>query len=385
MAEHNFSLKKRGGEQRVLSMNRFYDQKNIVFLSILSTILIFTSSCQFGSPAIGLTGSVSETQTTSVEKTDWYDIYFSKPDDPQSQSLRGGPDKHLAEAINQARVSVEIAALQLDLWSIRDALLDAHRRGVLVRMVTDSDYLDEKEIQDLISAGVPVLSDRRESLMHNKFVIIDRQEVWTGSMNLTINGAYRNDNHLIRIQSTRLAENYLKEFEEMFIQDLFGSGSPSQTPHPTFTINGTQIETYFSPDDQTERRLIELIQSATHSISFLAYSFTSDPIANAMLEKSAQGVKVSGVFEGSQYKSNAGTEFDRFSQAGLDVRLDGNPKNMHHKIIIIDQNIVIAGSYNYSYYAETRNDENTIILHDPEIANIFEREFHRVFEEGSQP
>ena len=56
--------------------------------------------------------------------------------------------------------------------------------------------------------------------MHNKFVILDRLEVWTGSMNYTINGAYHNDNNLVRVRSNRLADNYTAEFEEMFVDDL---------------------------------------------------------------------------------------------------------------------------------------------------------------------
>ncbi len=63
-------------------------------------------------------------------------------------------------------------------------MIDAHRRGVTVRLVTESDYMDVPEIQELRAAGIPVLSDRREGRMHNKFVVIDRQEVWTGSPNL---------------------------------------------------------------------------------------------------------------------------------------------------------------------------------------------------------
>ena len=74
----------------------------------------------------------------------------------------------------------------LDLWSIRDALIDAHRRGVAVRLVTESDNMHVPEIQEVREAGIPVLGDRREGRMHNKFVVIDRQEVWTGSLNLFI-------------------------------------------------------------------------------------------------------------------------------------------------------------------------------------------------------
>ena len=56
------------------------------------------------------------------------------------------------------------------------------------------------------------------------------------------------------------------------------------------------------------------------------------------------------------------------------------PKSMHHKVIIVDGQIVITGSYNFSKSAKTRNDENTLILHNPEIAELYIEEFERVWE-----
>jgi hypothetical protein len=147
---------------------------------------------------------------------------------------------------------VDVAVLQLDLWSIRDALLEAHRDGVKVRLVVESDYSDSQELQELIEAGIPVLGDRREGLMHNKFTIIDRQEVWTGSMNYTITDGYRNNNNLVRINSPQLAQNYTTEFEEMFVDDSFGPGSPANTPNPSMILNGVRLESCFSPDDGCE-------------------------------------------------------------------------------------------------------------------------------------
>ena len=121
---------------------------------------------------------------TSPNEAGWYSVYFTAPQGPAANTLRGGPDAALAEAIDQAVLSVDVAAYSLDLWSIRDALLRAHRRGVSVRLVVESDNLDSDELIQIAEAGVPVLGDRREGLMHNKFVVIDRYEVWTGSMNL---------------------------------------------------------------------------------------------------------------------------------------------------------------------------------------------------------
>jgi phosphatidylserine/phosphatidylglycerophosphate/cardiolipin synthase-like enzyme len=312
----------------------------------------------------------------------WYTIYFTKPDDPRAGSYRGGPDEALANAIEQAHLSVDIAAHQLNLWSLRDALLAAARRGVAVRMVVESDFMDEPEIGQIKEAGIPVLGDRRESTMHNKFVVIDRVEVWTGSLNFTISDVYRNNNNLIRIRSAQMAENYTAEFNEMFEQDLFGDKTLPQTPYASLTINNTLIEVYFSPDDGTAAEIIRHIQGARQSIHFMAFSFTSDHIAGAMLAKAAEGVSVAGVFEASQVGSNIGGEFQLMRAAGLDVRLDGNPRNMHHKVIIIDEGTVITGSYNFSANAEKRNDENTLVIHDPAIAGQFMAEFERLFGEA---
>jgi phosphatidylserine/phosphatidylglycerophosphate/cardiolipin synthase-like enzyme len=286
----------------------------------------------------------------------------------------------LAAAIRQARITIDVAAYEFNLVSIRDALLEAHQQGVTVRIVTDSDNLDEAEIQDLRSAGIPVLGDRREGLMHNKFVVVDRLEVWGGSMNLTRNDAYRNNNNLIRIRSSRLAENYTREFEEMFVDDLFGPNDRPDTPNPSLSIEGTRIEIYFSPDDRTASHLVDLILNARQSIAFMAFSFTSDNIGAAILQRAQSGVNVTGVFEESQYRSNSGSEFDSLRAAGLEVRLDGNPRNMHHKVMIIDGQTVVTGSYNFSASAENRNDENTLVIHNPEIAAQYQVEFNRLFE-----
>jgi phosphatidylserine/phosphatidylglycerophosphate/cardiolipin synthase-like enzyme len=315
--------------------------------------------------------------------TDWIRVYFTEPSGPNANSLRGGPDADLAAAIEAARLSVEVSVYELDLWSVRDALIAAHRRGVSVRMVTDSDNIENEEIQELKEAGIQVLGDRRESLMHNKFAIIDHHEVWSGSMNYTINDAYKNNNNLIRMRSSQLAQDYVAEFEEMFALDQFGMGSPANTPYPSLTIDGTQLDIYFSPDDGVAAQLIARILKAQSSIHFLAYSFTSDDVAGAILSRAQAGVSVSGVFEASQVESNLGGEYQHLLDAGLDVRLDGNSRNMHHKVMIIDEQTVVTGSYNFSANAEERNDENLLIINNPELARQFEQEFEEIFSDAN--
>jgi phosphatidylserine/phosphatidylglycerophosphate/cardiolipin synthase-like enzyme len=88
--------------------------------------------------------------------------------------------------------------------------------------------------------------------------------------------------------------------------------------------------------------------------------------------------------DADQVKTNKGTEYDRFRAAGLDVRPDGDAGLMHHKVLIVDRQIVVLGSYNFTASAEKSNDENILIIHSPQVAAEFLKEFRRVFA-ASQP
>jgi phosphatidylserine/phosphatidylglycerophosphate/cardiolipin synthase-like enzyme len=287
-------------------------------------------------------------------------------------------DGPLVEAIDAARLSVDVAAYSLSLNSIRNALLRANDRGATVRVVMESTNMDRSDVQILIEQGIPVIGDNRDGLMHDKFIVIDKAEVWTGSMNFTDGGTYDDNNNLMRIHSTKMAENYLKEFEEMFLENKFGESTVPETPNPTLTIEGTRIDTFFSPDDGVQAALLPVLESAQESIYFLAYSFTSNQLGDIVRQKAEAGLTVAGVMDDEQVRSNQGTEYDPFRQADLDVRIDGIDGLMHHKVFIVDERIVVMGSYNFSQSAEERNDENLLILYNPEIAEQFMLEFQRV-------
>jgi len=312
----------------------------------------------------------------------WFELYFTNPSSPLASQKTGGPDGPLAAAIDAARLTVDVAVYSLSLNSIRDALLHAHDRGVRVRVVIESDNLDRSDPQALEEAGIPVLGDRRQGLMHNKFAVIDNSEVWMGSMNFTDSGTYEDNNNLMRIHSVKVAEDYTKEFEEMFIDDKFGPDVVAETPNPRVTIDNTPLDIYFSPDDGVANSLIDLIANAQKSIYFMAYSFTSDELGEAIRERAQDHVTVEGVMDADQVASNIGTEYDAFNQAGLEVYQDGNSGLMHHKVMIIDEEIVVFGSYNFTNSAETRNDENLIVIYNSDIAVQFKAEFQRVYAEA---
>lgn len=310
----------------------------------------------------------------------WFELYVTNPDSPLSPQGTGGIDGPLVEAVDAARLSIDVAAYSITLNSVRNALLRAHDRGVTVRMVMESTNMDSSDVQRLLEAGIPIVGDNQPGLMHNKFMVIDRSEVWLGSMNFTDSGTYEDNNNMIRIRSTKMAENYAKEFNEMFEDNMFGPDVAAETPNPNLTLDGTRVDTYFSPDDHVLTALYNLLSESQASIYFLAFSFTSNELGAIVREKAEAGLDVKGVMDEEQIKSNQGTEFDPFRQAGLDVLIDGIDGQMHHKIFIVDGKIVALGSYNFSRAAEERNDENVVVVYDERIAEFFMQEFERVYD-----
>jgi phosphatidylserine/phosphatidylglycerophosphate/cardiolipin synthase-like enzyme len=306
----------------------------------------------------------------------FYTVYFTNPSADTKDETSGGIETNLIDLINTAQSSIELAVFEFNLQDVADALIAAHQRGVNVRVVYDNEHTaDDPQMAQMIKAGIPATPDKRSAFMHNKFFVFDHQIVWTGSWNVTTNDTFRNNNNAIVIRSTKLAENYTNEFEKMF-GGTFGPKKPSNTPNPVFTLNGVQIENYFSPEDETMPNLINAVNQATTSVHFMAFSYTDDALAQAMMDRAAAGVEVVGIFE----QRGADTEYSSCPPLladGLDVRLDGNPYTFHHKVVIVDGKVVALGSFNFSSNAISSNDENLLIIHDASLAAQYEAEFQR--------
>jgi phosphatidylserine/phosphatidylglycerophosphate/cardiolipin synthase-like enzyme len=320
----------------------------------------------------------------------WFELYFIDPTSPFAQREVGSVDDLVSASIIAARQSVDVALKALSVESITRALIAVTHRGIPVRVVTETDSLTGRSnFQTLKDAGISVIDDQQPGLMNNKFIVIDHSQVWTGSVDYNVSGVFREYNAVVRVSSPEIAADYTKEFDEMFVNNQFGRLVVPETPYPSVTIQGTQVEVLFSPDDFVVDRLSALLGGAQQSIYFLAYSFGSNDLGNIIREKAAQGVVVGGVLESDQVNSEAANpnqveELNLFRKAGLDIRLDGNTEVMNHKIMIIDGRIVVMGSYDFTNRAENENDENVLIIYDEKIAQKFMEEFQRVQSRAQQ-
>lgn len=304
------------------------------------------------------------------------EIYFSKVNGTNSDSSL---EKILVLKLAMASEKIDAALYQLKSKQVTDALIKAHKNGINIQVMTENEYSEESDIQRLLREGITVRDDGdNEGYMHHKFFVIDGRYVWTGSYNITYNGAFKNDNNVIWIDSEALAANFTQEFREMFESQQFGRSSNPHNPYPQVTLNdGTMIDTYFSPENDTISPLLNEINSAEKSIYVMAFSFTHDKLGDAMRKRFNDGITVEGVFDEKQITKYS--EYEPMEKMGMNVKIDETSGTMHHKVIVIDEETVITGSYNFSRNAEIRNSENLLIIKgDKEIARAYLNEFNRL-------
>lgn len=312
-----------------------------------------------------------------AKKNLWY-VFFTRPGEKRSHVV-----DRLCEHISGAKRSIDAALYDLNEKRVVRALQKAHRRGVRVRLVMESDNYLVSDLAEMGKEGVPVVHDMRRGLMHDKFFIFDETILWTGSLNITENGTRRNDNNTIVFESPRLARLFLEEFEEMYTGGVFGNRKESRAfpwlrSRGEIPVGSLAVTPLFAPEDDVEGKLADLIRGAGKSIRFMAFSFTSNRLGDELAKKVSEGVEVKGVIEKRGSRTGY-SEYIKLLVEGVDIRQDGNPAVMHHKVFIIDDELVVTGSYNFSKGASTRNDENLLLVRSGEVARLYLGEFARVY------
>ncbi|MBS3137610.1 hypothetical protein J4232_04205 [Candidatus Woesearchaeota archaeon] len=361
---------------------RFFIMFTVLIILSYGIITFFDIITEQDSTADLITESyIKETQKqiTPVFDNGSIDVYFCQTQNCAEKAV---------ELINAAKQTISCALYDLDNQEILLALQKKAQQNVFVRVVVDND--NKGELQ-----GNVFRFDNNNQLMHNKFCVFDNSSLFTGSMNPTDNDIYKNDNNFVVINSSKIAENYNDEFKELWNEE-FGNGKEVRYPKIVLNINVSddsinilsnqqnhslqnqqiEIENYFCPEDKCEQQVIEILKTAKKSIYFMVFSFTSDNIGNILMEKAKQGIVIDGVFDTSQ--NNQFTEYLRLKDANISVIFDNNKYKLHHKVFIVDETVVITGSYNPTKNGNENNDENVIIIHDAEIAAKYLQEFERI-------
>jgi phosphatidylserine/phosphatidylglycerophosphate/cardiolipin synthase-like enzyme len=127
------------------------------------------------------------------------------------------------------------------------------------------------------------------------------------------------------------------------------------------------VEVYFSPKGGATEAAVAALDRATNSVLVQAYSFTSAPIAQALVEAHRRGVKVTVILDGSQ-RTEKYSEADFLAHSGIPTLIDAEHAIAHNKVMIIDGYLVLTGSFNFTRAAEEHNAENLLLINDPALA-----------------
>ncbi len=308
-------------------------------------------------------------------------IYFTDP--PYSS---GNIEKELKNFIDSAsNTEIYAAFYRIDLTTITYALNSALNRSCTVYVICD-DPQDKDSLYWQLNVSSKTLGNK-SGLMHNKFCVLRDSAVWTGSWNPTDNDTTKNNNNAMVIYSSGLAKIYETEFLEMW-QGRFGSDkTKTENNGKEIDLEGIKIKVYFSPyslPQETNQALKTILEGTEKSVYFALYSFTEDTLGDSLIELVNKGKKVYGIFDLEQVGSDGiYSEYDKLRSAGTQITIDGNQYKMHHKFAVIDPFLssakLFTGSFNWSVNANTKNDENVLIIYSPEIAEIYYREFLKLW------
>jgi phosphatidylserine/phosphatidylglycerophosphate/cardiolipin synthase-like enzyme len=342
--------------------------------------------------------------TSSVSTGDMKVYFTSTVDNSVSTGINAiqldnAVDDTIISYINRTKQTLDIAIYNFGIDGISNiaaAVNSAYNRGVIVRVIVDGSTANQG-IESLNPSIRKIASPTavEYGIMHNKFVVMDAYSndpndpiVWTGSTNFTSGNINTDANNVIIIQDKSLAIAYTLEFNEMWgasgpdpnlTNARFGFNKIDDTPHE-FIIGGKSVYCYFSPSDGVNQKIIETIQTANNDIEVNTMLITRSDIGYALRDEKNAGIDTRVIVnkQADCSETVAGTLIDAL---GSNFKEYGESGLLHNKTMIVDQSNansdpqVLAGSHNWSASANDKNDENTLIIHDATIANLFYQEF----------
>jgi phospholipase D len=143
----------------------------------------------------------------------------------------------------------------------------------------------------------------------------------------------------------------------------------------TINLKNTDTQVCFTPPSGCTELIVKQIENAKKSIFIQAYGFSSTAIVDSIINAHLRGIKVKVILDRSNLTQRY-SKLKEIRKSGIEVTIDSVPGIAHNKVMIIDEHIVITGSFNFTDSADKRNSENVIIIDDKELSAQFLKNWH---------
>ncbi|MBU2599321.1 hypothetical protein KJ849_01910 [bacterium] len=329
--------------------------------------------------------------TVNLHARPWWEVFFTEGGlgNSQSSPLVSKKIIKLIEGV-PADGYIYVAMYNFSQKDILGALNTAANRGVDIKIIFDQDCKSWNPGPLGLNKNVKWGLEKSDSdEMHHKFAIFNGECIWTGGANWTGSGTSTNDDNAMLIYDPTLVANYQSEFFEMWGGGLtdqgiclgnFKENKINKVTH-IHSYHNCLIENYFSSGKALEgpqEYIHNLLINTQESIFFMANVFTTSlKFHEDLINLHRQGKIVEGIFD-PQTAQFSNSAYPDLNEALIEVRVRNTSNKMHAKVFIIDQELVVTGSYNWSYSAENKNDENSLLVRNEALAREYLKKFHQL-------
>ena len=313
------------------------------------------------------------------KKSDNIELYFINPlqNKKPNNSCNSTVCKRLLKEIDNSKKSIDIALYGIgEQKEILTALKNAKNRGVEIRSVVDFSLKENgySKTQEFIKEFNSVV-DNTESLMHNKFFIFDKKLIMSGSANISSTGIGEYNSNIVLFSNDKnTVEAFIDEFEQMH------AGYFSKKKEKKDVIFSSKIQAYFSPqDDILNNVVIPNLKNAKKKIYISAFYLTEQKLIQELINSKKRGVEVLVLMD-AVGASNFKNKISLLRESLIPVIVEDWGGKNHEKTIMIDDEVLIIGSCNFSKSGFYKNDENMIVIKDKNLASFYTDYFLFLFD-----
>jgi len=326
-----------------------------------------------------------------VDPTRTFEVLFNEPhcdvctgDDKNYLKAHSSITGRVIQLLDEARNQVDIAQFTWSVREIEDAVLRAHQRGVRVRIAMNAAQAQGDTVSTrLKSAGVDlrfrtgraVPNSGYDGLQHAKFMVVDGNTLLTGSNNWSSTGTSFNEENTVVLRgltNDAILSGFRCHFEAIWADK------------PDDAVRCSNSEATFTPGTPAIKLIKEALRTADSTVDVAMHHLLFGDLIKELAKCSERGVRVRVVLNLADRQELAGSAWNRLLSSGAQIRFKQNNADlyqlMHHKLVIVDDEVLVNGSGNWSGSAFFNNYENFVRYTDPRVVTPFVSMYRRIWQ-----